>query len=374
MKRLTMACAALALTAFACGTDTTSMGDDDDDVAQPDAGDLVATGLDGCLAGGGALTEVSVVDNNVLVAHGELTAMAFATTGQMAFASTDGAIKLWSFRGDAEGAIEPEVGYDTAFGEGATPIAALAYAPDASWLAAARGPSIELRDPVTGDELGGATLGEADLVSIAVALDGDRVAVADGSFAGNLRVWSRNDDTATEPLATELWGVTTVAFTPDGALITAGDWYGVPMVELRSAADPSVVVWTWIEQQLSGEVTDVAVSPDGARVAAAGDGFLVVIDTASETGDATFYRELIGPKGGPIAHLTSVAYTPGGAHLVTTDVDGAVAAWAADADTDALPGSMARDSIFAARTAPDYEQFVTADTTGLIHIVGCDAP
>jgi hypothetical protein len=35
---------------------------------------------------------------------------------------------------------------------------------------------------------------------------------------------------------------------------------------------------------------------------------------------------------------------------------------------------MARDSIFAARTAPDYEQFVTADTTGLIHIVGCDAP
>src|SRR5688572_13030425 len=109
------------------------------------------TGLDLCIAEGGALSPVTEIDNNVLVAHGEITAMAFAATGQMALASTDGAIKLWSLREQAEGTIDPEVGYDAAFGSDNPPIRALAYSPDGSWIASGReSGEVAAWDPATG--------------------------------------------------------------------------------------------------------------------------------------------------------------------------------------------------------------------------------
>jgi len=361
MKAARVVCLALAVLATACGTDDPDPGVDP---PGPDA-DVALTGLDGCFAGGGALSETATIDNNVVVAHGQIRAMAFSATGQMALASTDGAIKLWSIHGDAQGTLAPEVGYDAAFGEGNPPIGALAYAPDGSWIASGRENAVvNLWSATTGEILATTALGEAPIVSVAVASDGDRVAVADASFAGNIRVWSRSDETATEPLATALWGATTVRFLPNGLLVTAGDNYGQPWVELHDADDPSQVLWSWVPfDAFTGSARDVAVSADGSFMVAVGAGFVSVLDlTAAEP--ATLFQAEVATE------LMSVALTPGEGHFVTTDLAGAVRVWATDG-TDAAD-QMTRDGLLGVRSGGDYEQLVTADASGIIRMLGCE--
>jgi WD40 repeat protein len=355
MRRISWTlCALVALAA--CGTTGGPGGDDDDD---DDDDDVAMTGLDRCLADGGALAEVARIDNNVVVAHGEITAVAFSSAGQMALASTDGAIKLWSILGEAEGTLAPEVGYDAAFGEGNPPIGGLAYAPDGDWIASGRQSGlVTLWSATTGEVLEQIAFSESPVIAVAVSPDASHVAVAHEGT--EVRAWPRGSEW-TDALPTQLWGVATVAYLPDGRLVTAGHDYGTPAFEVRSASAPATVESYWVDIARLGWIRAVAATTDGSRLVAAGDAILLAFDLA--VADAP--PRVIDVEG----NLLSVAFSPGGEHVVATDDAGNVRVWdwAALAEKPALAG----DATVGVRSEGAYEQLVAPERSGIIRLLGC---
>ncbi len=89
--------------------------------------------LEQCLSNGGAITQVEAIDNNVAVMHGGITGIATSAAGQIAVASTDGALKWWTVRGEAEGTSTTV--YGSAQDEGSAIVRAVSYGAD-DWLVA----------------------------------------------------------------------------------------------------------------------------------------------------------------------------------------------------------------------------------------------
>ena len=154
---------------------------------------------------------------------------------------------------------------------------------------------------------------------------------------------------------TEVWSIATgtrilrvpnpqpsdaIAFTSDGrALVTAGRdnrvrvWRPAVgdldrLLAERSAwtAEPADAARSevhWDENVLAGhvkEVYDVAVSPDGSRIASAsGDGKAMVWDTAT--------GQLVLELGGHQGRVDAVAFSPDGEHLATGGYDKTVKLW-----------------------------------------------
>ncbi len=341
----------VALSACGSESDPGDPGDADPDVER--------SGLDGCLAGGGQMVPVAEIDNNVLVAHGEITAMAFAAGGQIALAWTDGAIKLWSIRAQTEGTIAPQLDYDAAFGEDNPSIGALAYGPGASWIASGRASGeVALWDPATGARLDGVLASEAPVAAMDVTADGSRVAMA--HEAAEIRIWPRGGEVGA-PLLTGLWGVAAVRYLPDGRLATAGHYYGTPEIELRSAAGAEVA-WSWLDEAREGWVRDLSASPDGSRLAAAGDGFVWLFDLEAGEREPSVI-EVAGS-------LVSIAFSPGGEYLFATDDAGQlrVLSLRDGSEIDAPPGADA----VAVRSQPEYDQLVLAERSGIVRMLGCD--
>lgn len=327
------------------------------DPGDPDP-DVELTVLDACLAGGGQLVPVTEIDNNVLVAHGEITAMSFAASGQIALASTDGAIKLWSIRDRTAGTIAPDLDYDAAFGEENPPIGALAYGPDAGWIASGRDSGeVALWDPATGARLEGVAPSEAPVAAIDVTADGSSVAIAQ---AAEIRTWSPGA-AASEPLQTGLWGVAAVRYLPDGRLVTAGHYYETPEVEVRLASSLEVE-WSWNGDPRAGWVRDLALSPDGGRLAAGGDGFVWLLDL-----DAAELEPVVVDVPGA---LVSIAFSPGGEHLFATDDAGQLRILSARDGTE-ISGPAGSGAV-AVRSQPQYDQIVLAEANGIVRFLGCE--
>lgn len=319
---------------------------------------VASSQLDVCLGGGGALAETTRVDNNVLTAHGDVTAVAFAASGQMALGSTDGAIKLWSIRAEAQGTIAPDLDYDAAFGEDAPPARALAYGPGAAWIASGRdGGVVELWEPTTGALMDGATWSESAVTALDVAPDGAMLAVA--HEGAEMHLWAPGELPGAR-LDTGLWDTTSVRYLPDGRMVTAGHFYLTPMVELRAA--DGAVVWTWNDELRQGWVRDVAVSPDGDHLAAAGDEVLLLFDLAAGDPSAPLVIEVEGA-------LASAAYSPGGEHVVAVDAAGAVRVF--DAASGAELTGMPAAGIAAVRAQPAYDQLVAFERGGIVRMLGC---
>ena len=337
---------------------------------EPDAGEVVQGGaLDDCLDLGGDLEEVSVIDNNVVIAHGEIRSFALSSAGQIAVGSTDGAIKLWSILDPNDPTTTGNgVGYDASFGEGTPVFGALAYTADGSWIAGgSEVGEVSVWSTTTGDNLGAITVGELAITSVAPSPTGDRVAFADASFAGNVRVWNRASGEVSDALVTELWAVNALAWVPStGALVLAGDWYGVPMVELRDAADPTVVIGSWLNdiEPVTGTILDIALTADESRVVFAGNGFVGDVDLASLADPEPSGRLL------PNEHLaSSVALTPGETYAVSAGDDGMVRVF--DRDTLADRVELAVDGLVAVHIDTATDQIVTAHMDGHIRLIRC---
>lgn len=344
-KKLTLA---ILVTVAACGSDPSGSG--------PDA-ELVA--LDLCLAGGGDLGAITEIDNNVLTEHGEIVAMDFAPTGQMALASTDGAIKLWSIRDATELTIAPDLDYDAAFGENSAPVRSLAYRPDGSWIAAGRmSGEVSTWDPTTGEELASASVTDRPVRSVDVAPDGERVAIAYENT--EVREWVPGQEPGAV-LPTDLWDVAVVRYLPDGRLATAGHWYNQPEIEIRSASDPAVIEDGWADEVHSGWIHDVTMSPDGGTLVAAGDRLLVLLDLAGEREPQVIDVD---------ANLMAIALSPGGEHAFATDDGGRVHTFAI-ADGAEL-GAMDTADVVSLRSEQGYEQLIAAHRDGMVRVLACE--
>jgi cytochrome c len=190
----------------------------------------------------------------------------------------------------------------------------------------------------------------APIASLAVSPDGARLASA--SWDHTVRIWSLGDG-AQQVLEGHAQNVNGVAFTPDGlSLVSVGYdrdlriWplvggtpnvitLGSPLNAVAVAPDGEIVTggadgklrFLMSEGQESGEVqagqtpiVALAISPDGASVAAAGIGGVVaVIDRKARS----IARTLVDP-GSPV---WSVAFLPDNATLLTGGTDGKIRRW-----------------------------------------------
>jgi WD40 repeat protein len=311
---------------------------------------------DGALLAAGAAV-IDVPNGSVLrVFRGQLssvTGVAFSPDGALlATGSFDGSIRVW---GVADGAPRTDIAF-----EPDDWAADVAFSPDGSVLAAACDDSkaVRLFDPRTG--LAQATFGiGADATCVDFAPDGRLLAV--GSWSDTVDLWDVAAGVVTGALEGHESGVRDVAFAPDGrrlatacldgktriwdvargavlATLTGHD-QGVTAVSFApdgtllatASEDGTVRVWdaaSWAAPRLrplstldypGDELSEVAFSPDGSRIAAKSHRAVRVWDTATWAVHAT----LAESDGSGIA----LAVSADGSTLATACADHTVRIW-----------------------------------------------
>jgi WD40 repeat protein len=339
------------------------------DAGVPDLPDgaVAASGLGPCVAAGGTLSAVDVIDNNVVTDHGDLVTIALSSGGEIGVASADGALKIWTVESRLAGEIRDNViAYETAFGEHVRPVSrALAYAPDGAFLAAGSDDgAVNLWDTGAESSIAAFDLGDDGVTAVAVRADGAEVAMADASHAGNVRVAATTAGaTPSDPIGTGLWGVASLLYLPDGTLVLAGHQYGVPMVELHAAGAPATTTGSFLDRSdVAATLRGLAATSDGRTLVAAGGGVLVVLDRFDP---AT-----------PLVHRTDVghdviaaAVLPDDRHFATVATDHILRVH------DLLTGDEVARFVMAGPVAVHAhaggDQLVAADASGRIHLVRC---
>jgi WD40 repeat protein len=193
--------------------------------------------------------------------------------------------------------------------------------------------------------------------SVAFSPDGRTVAAGDST--GTVIVWNLADPARPRhALAAHTGSVSSVAFSPDGRTLATGSF------------DGRVIVWdladlTRPRQFLAagaGSVFSVAFSPDGRTVAAGdSDGTVIVWDLA----DPARPRQLGSPHTGRAASVFSVAFSPDGHTLATANDDGTALLWDL-ADSTRPQRSLAghSSSVNSVAFAPDGRTLATASDDG----------
>ena len=250
----------------------------------PYAGNTAQLAL--CASGDGVLQAAWSVDNR----HGAVSALSVGPTGSAALAGADGTIKLWDINSgelgwNSDEVEDPGAAYGSEMStEG--PLTALAFDDTGEFIAGgdALG-NVMVWSAGTGFSAAGWAAGEAPITSVAQGFDGQLIAAATSAFGGELRAWTLNGAPAGDPLETQLWFVNALRL-EENDFVVAGDIYGEPAVELRSAAFTTATMGVATARGLSGTARDVANLGDG-RVLLGGAGFLVVLDVYADQADQT---------------------------------------------------------------------------------------
>ncbi len=289
-----------------------------------------------------------------------------------------------------------------------TSVLALAYSPDGKTLAAAgEGSAVVLRDVATGQVVARLS-GHADAVA-ALTFSPEGTTLASAGYDGTVRLWDVAEGRERAVLKGHTNWVFALAFSPDGAtLASAGH---DKTVRLWKVADGSA--WATLSGP-TGSVRALAFSPGGETLASAGaDRTLTLWDLATLTVRGTLegHRGTIralafAPRPNPNGRLASagedgeirlwdvaegrtklvavlaghpdmavcLAFSPGGATLVSGGLDATVKLWnpATGHERATLRGH--HDGVSALAFAPGARRFASASFDGAVRIWEPAAP
>lgn len=311
----------------------------------------VAISADGQVALSGSFDSTSIrwsltrnAADQVLRFHADaVNAVALLRDGRAATAGADGRIAIWT-----AGKTEPD-----AVLEGHTaPIAALAVSPDGATLASASWDQTVRLWPLAG---GAPRVLEGHTQNVnGVAFSADGSALISVSYDLTVRIWPLSG-AASPAVMTMPTPLNAVAAGKDGEIAVGGadgkvyllNASGTPTGDVAAGARP---------------VISIAISPDGALIAAAGiGGSVAVIDRKART----LARTLIGP-GLPV---WSVAFLPDSRTLLTGGADNMIRRWntATGEPVDAVLVETAADPLAAYkgdRGAEVYRACIACHTLG----------
>lgn len=284
----------------------------------------------------------------------QVNGVAFSPDGaQIATASDDGTVRIWE---TATGAV---VRTDEGHGN---LVQTVAFAPDGEYLFSLGGDKAVRRWHKESGATQRYLLGSSDGKSMAVSTDGTRLAV--GLTDGTVQLW----DVVTgqrwrqyrDREATRIAPMNTVAFTPDGAMLVAGDQDGRIHAWSSRAGTPLNVMSTGGHHD---GIETVAISPDGTRILTGS------MDDTLILWDATTQQPLQVLRGHQRTVYTA-AFSHDGTRIVSGDGYGQIFVW------DAASGSVLRtlrlpstnDNALDALFTPDGTRIVVGSSNHNVYI------
>lgn len=334
----------------------------DDDPAPPAGGETLQ--LAACAAGEGELVADWSVDNG----HGAVSSLAMDPDGAVALAGADGTVKLWDITSgeldwSTDEVVDPGAAYGSELGGERLPLTALTFENSGVLLTGGDEQGVvSVWDPAAGFEIAAWTLGEQPITAVAHAFDGQLLAAADSSFGGNLKAWNLGGAPDELPLETALWFVNDLSLDEQN-LVVAGDIYGIPAVEIRSAAFPTAVLGLAELRALNGTVSSAALRQDGT-VLVAGTGFLALLDPAEV--DPLEQALVVLDSGENWISVTLLddehfaAATEGGRIAVGTIAD------------LSIRGSLDGPALSGFEAVPGDWQLASAGEDGILRLLGCE--
>ncbi len=294
--------------------------------------------------------------------------VAFSPDGKvLATGAADGDVDLWdATTGQQVRSLTADID---------SSVSSVAFSPDGNTLAAGDGDGAALWNPVTGGQIGTSFTGLGSVDSVAFSPDGKTLAT--GYDDGTARLWNIAADRPIRSFLTDSGTVLSVAFSPDGKTLATGDDNGTAQLwnaatgrqirSLRVGVGNSAVC---ASVSIGNYVSSVAFSPDGKTLATSDDdGTLKLWNVATGKLISSFAQAPKGLTGTepscPALH--SVAFSPDDQTLATGSDNGVADLWnVAIGWTGSLTGSA--DTVWSVAFSPDGKTLATGDDNGTVDV------
>jgi WD40 repeat protein/serine/threonine protein kinase len=298
-----------------------------------------------------------------LLSHDSIVfCVVYSPTGQyLASSSRDGAIKVW----DAHTG-RPLRTFQV---EGMS-IQSVAFSPDGQRLAAGCSDgSVKIWDLLAGKDPFEWKAHPSRVSCVAFSPDGRRLASACASYGwegqaddGEVKVWDAATGKQILPLRGHSGAIHGVAFSPDGRrLASAGQDKTVKVWEAATGR----VLWTSPEH--TAPVATLAYSPDGQFLASAGAAWSKLVHAEVKLWDAQTGEERLTLRG-HVGYILSVAFSSDGQRLASAGMDRTVKLWDVTTGRETLTLRGHRGTIQAVAFSPDGRQLASAGSDQTVRI------
>ncbi len=192
-----------------------------------------------------------------------------------------------------------------------------------------------------------------------VAFSPDGALIATGSEDGNARVWRTEEAGAAVALRGHEGGVWSAVFSPDGARLVTASGDGTARVWNADGSGEPIVF------RHEGSVEAAAFSPDGSRIVTASDDGTARVWNSDGSGEPITLRGHEGP-------VLFASFSPDGDRILTGSEDGIARVWSANGGGEPVVLEGHQGSITAASFSLDSNVVLTGSSDGTARVWNAD--